>query len=103
MRAEAEFMEIKKGMIVWIDCEVRGGPFPNERRVLVKTDTTEWFGFVSVSELEKKVPEGKDRVRAIVTSVEPNYAIVEVRGQSPASGEIQAQPSFIKRNAPLEA
>ena len=96
-----EMTGIQKGTTVWIPCEVKGGPFPNERRVLVKTETSEWFGFVSTSELENKVQEGNDRVRAIVTAVEPKYVVVAIRGQSPASGEIQAQPSLIEENASL--
>ena len=47
--------EIKKGMVVWIPCEVRGGPFPDERRVYVGTEIGEWFGFVNISQLEKKL------------------------------------------------
>ncbi len=95
--------EIKPGMIVWIPCEVKGGPFPNERRVLVKTDLSEWFGFVNTSELEKKVAEGTDRVRAIVAAVESDYVVVGIKGQSPASGEIQARPSLITENAAIQA
>jgi hypothetical protein len=92
-----------KGMSVWLPCEVRGGPFPNERRVLVRTDTSEWFGFVNVSELQKKVQAGSDRVRAVIVAVEPNHVIVAVRGQSPASGEIQAKTSLIEGSSTLEA
>jgi hypothetical protein len=92
-----------KGMSVWLPCEVKGGPFPNERRVLVRTETSEWFGFVNVSELQNKVQTGSDRVRAVVVAVEPNNVIVAVRGQSPASGEIQAKPSLIEGSSTLEA
>ena len=92
-----------KGMSVWIPCEVKRGPFPNERRVLVKTDMSEWFGFVNVLELEKRVETGSDRVRAIVVAVELDHVVVAVRGQSPASGEIQAKPSLIEGGTALEA
>ncbi len=95
--------EIKTGMIVWIPCEVKAGPFPNERRVLVKTGISEWFGFVSTSELKEKVPTGKDQVRGIVVAIQPDYVVIGIRGQSPASGEIQARPSLITENAALEA
>ena len=93
-----------KGMSVWIPCEVKRGPFPNERRVRVKTDKSEWFGFVNVSKLEKRVETGSDRVRAVVVAVESSHVVVAVRGQSPASGEIQeAKPSLIQGRAALEA
>jgi len=92
-----------KGMSVWIPCAVKGGPFPNERRVLVKTDMSEWFGFVNVLEPEKRVQIGSDRVRATVVAVEPNHVVLAVREQSPASGEIQAKPSLIEGGTALEA
>ena len=87
--------EIRKGSIVWIRCKVRGGPFPNERRVYIKTSLGEWFGFVNISELKNKLVEGDDRVRAAVISINPDYYVVAIRGQSPASGAIQAEPSLI--------
>ena len=40
--------DIKPGMVVWVPCEVRPGPFPNERKVYIKLDNSEWFGFVDV-------------------------------------------------------
>jgi hypothetical protein len=95
--------EMKKGMPVWISCDVRGGPFPNERRVLIKTGISEWFGFVSTSELKDKVPEGKDHVRAVVVDVKSEYVVVGIRGQSPASGEIQARPAELTENVAVEA
>ena len=100
MKAAAKYI---KGMPVWIPCDVKRGPFPNERRVLVKTDSSEWFGFVNVSELEKRVETGRDRVRAVVVAVEADHVVVAVRGQSPASGEIQAKPSLIEGSATLQA
>lgn len=87
--------EIRKGAIVWIPCQVRGGPFPDERRVYVKTQLTEWFGFVNTSELKNKVATGVDNVRAVVTAVAPDYVVVGIRGQSPASGAIRAQLSMV--------
>jgi hypothetical protein len=95
--------EIKPGMVVWVPCEVRSGPFPNERRVLIKTEITEWFGFVNTSELENKILQGHDRVRGIVAEVKPSYVVIAVRGQSPSSGEIQAPPSFISGSVALQA
>lgn len=88
--------EIRKGMMVWIPCEVRGGPFPDERKVYVRSEIGEWFGFVNISELEKKVASGKDRVRGTILEVESTRALVGINGQSPASKALKAEPSFIE-------
>ena len=85
----------KKGSSVWIQCHVKGGPFPNERRVYVKTDSSEWFGFVNVSELKNKVAEGEDQVRAIVLDAQGNHILVGIRGQSPKGGSVQTSSSEI--------
>ncbi len=91
--------EIKKGMVVWIPCEVRVGPFPDERKVYVQSATGDWFGFVNISELDKKVLNGKDRVRALVLAVESNGVMLGINGQSPASKALTAQPSFVEHAA----
>jgi len=87
--------KFRPGEVVGLPCEVRGGPFPNERRVYIKNDLSEWFGFVNTSELRYKKTEGKDEVRGVVVTVKPDHVVVGVRGQSPASGAIQAKPSQI--------
>jgi hypothetical protein len=86
--------EIAKGMVIWVPCQVNSGPFPDERRVYVKTGIDEWFGFVNISELEKKVERGEDRVHALVLDLQPNLMIVGINGQSPASKVLRAEPSF---------
>lgn len=91
--------EIKKGMVVWLPCEVRRGPFSDERKVYVRSALGDWFGFVNTSELEKKVSEGKDRVRGLVLAIESNHIILGINGQSPASKALTAEPSLIEHAA----
>lgn len=86
----------KKNDVVWLNCQVKGGPFPNERRVYIKTGLSEWFGFVNVSELKHKIAEGEDEVRAVVVDTLPgDLFVVGVRGQSPKGGAIQTRSSEI--------
>lgn len=87
---------------VWLRCEVRQGPFPNERRVYVKLGQSEWFGFVGTAELRNKVLEGQDQVRALVLAVQPQEVVLGIRGQSPASGPIQTNPSLITNYGPVQ-
>ncbi|MBF6560880.1 MAG: hypothetical protein IVW56_11350 [Candidatus Binataceae bacterium] len=95
--------ELKVGATFWLPCKVRRGPFPNERRVYIKTDTSDWFGFVSTSELKDKREEGNDYVRALVLTVKTDSVIVQIRGQSPASGPIQAKSSMVAEYAFIPA
>ena len=90
------YMAITKGMVVWIPCQVNVGPFPDERRVYVNSEIEEWFGFVNISELEKKVERGPDRVRALVLEVQSKITIVGINGQSPASKSLTAKSSLIE-------
>jgi hypothetical protein len=85
--------DIKKGMLMWIPCEVKSGPFPNERRVYIKLDDMEWFGFVDVSQLKEKVPQGHDFVRATVIGVQKERVVLGIHGQAPASGPIETNPT----------
>jgi hypothetical protein len=95
--------EIKKGMVVWLPCEVRSGPFPNERRIYVKHDNGEWFGFVDVSQLKNKVKQGSDYVRATVIGVQDERVVLGIRGQAPASKPIETRPSFVGGLSPVPA
>jgi hypothetical protein len=98
-----QLKELKAGAFFWLPCEVKKGPFPNERRVYIKTETSDWFGFVSTTELKDKREEGKDHVRATVLAIEPDSVIVQIRGQSPASGPIQTKPAMIAEYALIPA
>jgi hypothetical protein len=94
---------IKKGMVRWLPCKVRKGPFPNERMVYINTGISEWFGFVNIAELKSKVEEGDDSVRAIVLAVEGDTVTVGIRGSSPASGAVQARRSVIAEYGSVSA
>jgi hypothetical protein len=89
--------EFKPGMSIWIPCEVRSGPFPNERRAYIKLDGTEWFGFVDVSQLKNKVQEGEDYVRATIIGIRKERIALGIHGQAPASGPIETNPAHLSR------
>lgn len=93
--------EIKKGSVLWLPCEVRGGPFPNERRIYVKFDNSEWFGFVDVSQLKDKVEQGSDSVRATVIGVQNERVVLGIHGQAPASRPIEARSALIGGLSPV--
>jgi len=91
--------KFKVGDIVWLPCEVRSGPFKDERRVYLQFGEDEWFGFVNVNELKHKVLQGPDRVKAVVIGMEPKERVLlSVRGQSPASGPIHTDYPSLAAN-----
>jgi hypothetical protein len=95
--------EIKKGMVVWLPCEVRPGPFPNERKVYIHAESSEWFGFVDISQLKEKVEEGEDAIRATVIGVQAERVVLGIRGQAPASRPIETGPTFVGGLSPVSA
>ncbi|MGH7815394.1 MAG: hypothetical protein ACREQI_15490 [Candidatus Binataceae bacterium] len=86
---------IKEGTTIWLPCQVRSGPFPDERRVYVSIGPSEWFGFVNVSELRQGLPEGDDHVKAMVTGGKGDQVTLGIRGAAPASNAIRAQRSSL--------
>ena len=64
-------MELKVGVGIWIPCKVKGGPFSDERRVLIESPDPEdsWFGFVNVRYLKYKMAEGPDEVLGKVVDI----------------------------------
>jgi len=87
-------MRYRVGQEVWLPCEVRPGPFPNEKRVYVKLGDAEWVGFVNTRALREW--SGGMQVRGVVTAVGPGNALrVAVRGHSPASVSLETRRDVI--------
>ena len=78
-------MDLKPGSIIWVPCEVKPGPFSNERLVRVQSSGESWVGFVDVRCLKDTVQEGPTSVRARVVSVEKESFTAELPGHSVAA------------------
>ena len=63
-------MRLSEGASVWLPCQVKLGPFSDERMVLVVADGSEWLGFVNIRWLKKQGSESNDEVLARVVAVE---------------------------------
>ena len=63
-------MDLFAGARIWLPCEVKPGPFSDERMVLVVADGNEWFGFVNVRWLRRHGSEDTDEVLAKVIDVD---------------------------------
>ena len=51
--------DLAVGARLWLPCEVKPGPFTDERRVLVHGEGGNWMGFVNVRWLQEKEAEGR--------------------------------------------
>lgn len=61
---------IQVGSQVWVSCEVKPGPFSNERLVRVEeTSGAPWIGFVEVDALKEPIEEGMTSVRVVVVEL----------------------------------
>jgi hypothetical protein len=80
---------LKPGAKIWIPCDVKPGPFANERIVKVEHAEGVWVGFVPVSELKDPVPlEGKTQIRAVVVESKPTYFLARLPGHSLSTSNI---------------
>lgn len=62
-------MTLQAGAKIWIPCEVKPGPFSNERVVRVRENDNDWLGFVQVKQLREPILEGSTFIGAKVVSV----------------------------------
>lgn len=62
-------MTLQTGARIWIPCEVKPGPFSDERVVRVRENGNDWLGFVQVKQLRDPILEGSTFIGARVVSV----------------------------------
>ena len=75
------------GARLWLPCEVKPGPFTDERRVLVRGEGGDWIGFVNVRWLqEKEAEDGQNLVLAKVVEVADSLFRARIPGNSPHGG-----------------
>ena len=84
-------MELDVGVHVWVPCEVRSGPFSNERRVRIEIDGNEWFGFVNTQWLRNKAEQGPDEVLVKVVNVKGDAFQAIVPGNAPKPSLFEGQ------------
>lgn len=80
---------LRVGVGVWMPCHVRRGPFSDERRVLVRWENSEWFGYVNTEWLRYRVEEGEDEVLAKITAIDGDRFTAIMPGSSPGSSVVE--------------
>jgi hypothetical protein len=62
-------MTLRFGSFFWIPCEVRPGPFSDERLARIANAESEWVGYVETSALQSPIAEGRTALKAIILDV----------------------------------
>jgi hypothetical protein len=88
---------IEIGRRVLMPCEVKPGPFSDERLVRVHVDHVDWLGFVPVGALREPVVFGSTYVSAFVTGVSGDRFTARVPGHGLRSNELCGSVSRLVR------
>ena len=72
--------DLKAGMQVWIPCEVKPGPFSNERSVRVDILGEPWVAFVDVRFLKDPVTSGRTEIMGRITVIQGNEIVLSLPG-----------------------
>ncbi|MBI3449008.1 MAG: hypothetical protein HY049_08855 [Acidobacteria bacterium] len=94
---------LKPGNPVWIPCEVKPGPFSNERMVRVTASREPWVGFVDIRYLKEPIADGRTSILGVVVSVSRESLEARLPGHSVGSSRLfQGTPSMVTL-APVSA
>ncbi len=93
-------MPLQVGDKVWLPCEVKPGPFSNERLVRIQLPKGPWVGFVDISALKEAVEKGSTYVLARVTKVSGSTVTAIVQGHALDSRYVQAPSATMQKVQP---
>ncbi len=88
-------MTMRIGARIWIPCEVKEGPFSDERIVRVQSGLGESLAFVRVEHLQEPILKGSTFVRAVVTAVQADKFIAQLPGREIDSKEFEGELSKV--------
>ena len=81
-------MVLEPGATIWLPCEVKPGPFTNERLARIDLPSGTWVGFVTVDHLREPIEAGHTAVLAMVTEVEGDHFRATIPGHGLASNAV---------------
>ena len=93
---EEEHMPFHVGDRVWLACEVKLGPFSNERLVRIQLPAGSWLGFVDTRALKKPVETGSTYVLASITAIKDNNVTAIVQGHAIETRQVQASTAKVQ-------
>ena len=95
--------KLQIGDKVWLRCEVKPGPFPNERLVRITLPSGSWVGFVDTTALKNPVKEGPTCVLARITQVKQNDVIALVQGHALDARQVQESTDQVEPFVPISS
>ena len=96
-------MRLKPGMMVWIKCEVKPGPFSNERSVRVESDQGEWIGFVDVRYLKDHIEKGPTWILCEVVDIRKDSVMANLPGHALVGSRLFQGAMHLVNLAPVPA
>jgi hypothetical protein len=94
-------MSVSVGQHVWIPCEVKPGPFSDERMVRLHSKFSDWLGFVSTEYLRDPIPEGKTLINAIVVDIQDGRISAKLPGEAFSSTLYDELISRVQPSGPI--
>ncbi len=96
--------QLKIGELVWLRCEVKPGPFPNERLVRITLPSGQWVGFVDTGALKDQTIEtGQTCVRARIAEIKDDKVLALVQGHALDSRYVWESPERVELCVPVSS
>jgi hypothetical protein len=96
-------MTMRPGSKIWIPCEVKPGPFSDERMVRVQMPGGPWLGFVETFHLREAPEAGPTSILATVTEVSDDEFVARLPGHPIGSAWFRGPASRVRPVGSLEA
>jgi hypothetical protein len=97
-------MALKIGTRVWVPCEVRPGPFSDERFVKIcVNEGNSWLGFVLADRLKEPILEGLTFLPALVVSVTDDRFTARMPGEALTLSLFEGAVARVQPAGPLAA
>ena len=93
-------LHVQVGDKVWLRCEVKPGPFSNERLVRIPLPEGPWVGFVDTGALKDAVETGSTDVLARVTKVVGSTVTAIVQGHALDTRYVQTPSATVRKVQP---
>jgi hypothetical protein len=75
-------MALNVGGYIWVPCEVKPGPFSDERMARVHSELGDWVGFVPATSLKEPVLSGATQISALVIDVKNGRYSARIPGEA---------------------